>query len=476
MTKVDGKLFALASLFAVVFGAATAQEPPPAAIRLSQAIAIKTVSYDDVRGTDAEALEAFQLFLQRSYPAAHRVMQREVLAGGSVLYTWPGTEPAAPSILLLAHQDVVPADDHTLTQWRFPPFQGAIADKQVWGRGALDMKGQLISIFEAAEKLAEEGYQPKRSILIALSSDEESKSKGAQAVVKRLSERNVHLEFVLDEGPMALDPFPLTGKPAVFIGVAERGYGTIVLKAIDTAGHSSAPPLHPAVERLARAILEVRKLKFSARVDGLLAETLRELAPDMKGLAHLAASNLWLFEPLLRGELSANPAGAALIGTTSAPTMLSASDKENVMPALATAAINFRFHQRDTPDRVMARVTAAVKKFDVTAEWAAPPDPASPISSRRSGAYLKIVEAARELVPPNTPVAPGLVIGATDGRFFQGLADNVYRFQPIVLTEEEAKTMHGVNERISFENLGRSIAFFQTLIQRASSDTSGQQR
>jgi carboxypeptidase PM20D1 len=156
-----------------------------AANRLGEAIRFKTISNALNPEQDAEPLRAMQAHLLESFPAFHAVATREIVGGHSLLYTWQGSDPAQKPIALLAHQDVVPIAPKTESDWEQPPFDGLVRDGFVWGRGSWDDKGNLYSMLEAAEKLAREGFKPKRTIYFAFGHDEEvSGQRGAKAIAE----------------------------------------------------------------------------------------------------------------------------------------------------------------------------------------------------------------------------------------------------------------------------------------------------
>ncbi|MFY0573868.1 M20/M25/M40 family metallo-hydrolase [Cystobacter fuscus] len=150
-----------------------------AAQRLSQAIRFRTISHQDKAEDEPAEWERLHARLQSAYPAAHAAMTREVLSGHTLLYTWKGSDPSLAPIVLMAHQDVVPVTPGTEKDWRHPPFDGVVADGAVWGRGAIDDKGSLITLFEGAELLAAQGFTPRRTVLIASTHDEEARGEGA---------------------------------------------------------------------------------------------------------------------------------------------------------------------------------------------------------------------------------------------------------------------------------------------------------
>lgn len=455
-------------------GPAHSQSPSDVAIdvtaageRLGEAIRIPTVA----RGNDAaplESVERFRVFLAQRYPAAHRVLTRETTDARGTLYTWAGRNPQAAPILLLAHLDTVPAEEQGDATWERPAFSGVVADGAVWGRGAIDMKGQLISQFEALELLAANGFVPERTILLAIGADEETEGHSAQSIAALLQSRGVRAEFILDEGPVVVDPFELTERRAAFIGIVEKGYGTLLVTATDSGGHSSVPSRRPALHRLSEAIIAIGSMRVDRPLDAHARAMLRALAPDMSGTERFAVKNLWLLGPIVRGRLLREDAGRALLGTTFAPTMVAGSTAENQLPSVATAHINVRIHPNDTPESILADAQRAIERIgNVSVRWNALPRPASAYADTRAPSYQLVSRRVGDLAGPGVPVVPILVFGATDARFYDAISANIYRFQPYVLTQQELSQIHGANEHLSLANLERAILFFYRLIGEA---------
>ncbi len=119
----------------------------------------KTVSSLDDAALNTDQFEALHAHLQARYPKLHAALQREVVGGLSLLYTWPGSDPSAKGIVLMAHQDVVPIAPGTEDEWQAEPFAGTIKDGFVWGRGSWDDKANLIAQMEAVEMLVGLGLQ-----------------------------------------------------------------------------------------------------------------------------------------------------------------------------------------------------------------------------------------------------------------------------------------------------------------------------
>ncbi|MDY7232790.1 M20 family peptidase [Hyalangium rubrum] len=479
--SVLGLLAALVLLLVVIL-VRTATYAPPAAVdpanvqlapavtfdraraaeHLSQAIQIPTISHQDPSENQPAEWERLHAWLQTTYPSAHAAMTRELVAGHTLVYTWKGTDANLSPIVLMAHQDVVPVTKGTEKDWKHPPFAGVIAEGSVWGRGTLDNKGSLVSIFEALEALALQGFSPRRTVMLVLGHDEEANGLGAQGVAALFKSRGITAEFVLDEGMVVISDNPITRAPLAIIGVAEKGYATLVVTAQATGGHSSTPPKETGVTTLARAVTAIVEDPFPLDFQGPGAAMVRSAAAHASFPVKMAVANTWLFEPLLVSQVGATPEGAALLHTTIAPTMLKGSPKENVLPQEATAWINYRFAPGDASTEVMARAKAAVGDLPVTLSWTKTPNEASPVSSTTSESWKALAAVAGEI--SGAPVAPGLVLAGTDSRYLQPVAKDVYRFQPIELTMASTSQIHGTNEHLSLEGMERMVQFYARLI------------
>lgn len=445
--------------------AAYAVDASAAAVRLSEAVRFRTVSLVS-DGEDRAQFEELHAWMQQRYPAFHAAARREIVAELSLLYTWEGSDPGQPPIVLLAHQDVVPVPDDTREHWDVDPFGGVVRDGAVWGRGAIDDKGSLVALLEAAEYLASQGKRPVRTIIFAFGHDEEVGGAGAMAMAAVLAQRGRRAWFVLDEGLAALDRHPLTGGPAAMIGISERGSGTLRVRAVGLPGHSSMPPEETAVSLVSEAVVRIHDMPIERKLEGGPAlGMMRALAPELSVVNRMALANEWLFAPLLRQRLAGNPPAQALLGTTIAPTMIQGGSRPNVLPGEATAMINFRIHPRDNSTDLLRRARQAVADLDgVTVDWAEPPREASAVSSTTSASYALIAAMSREILP-DAPVAPGLVLAGTDSRHYANVAENVYRFQPILLTAEDLERPHGLNERLTVANLERMVRFYIGLME-----------
>ena len=437
---------------------------------LAAAVRAKTVSSPTDAALNADQFEALHAHLQSRYPKLHAAMKREVVAGLSLLYTWPGSDPAAKPILLMAHQDVVPIAPGTEKDWQAEPFAGTVRDGFVWGRGAWDDKANLISQMEAIEQLANAGFKPKRTIYLAFGADEEVGGlRGARAIAKLLAERQVKLDFVIDEGLLITDGvLPGLKAPAAIIGIAEKGFMSVALGVGATPGHSSMPPPQgtSAIAMMSAALGRLDNNQFPARIEGVAREMFETVAPEMSGFGRVALSNLWLFGPVVRKQLEAGASTNAMMHTTTALTIVNAGNKENVLPGRAEATVNFRLLPGDTQASVMDHVKQTVANERVDVKVLPGATEPSKVAPTDSASYRLIERTVRELFP-GTVVAPGLMIGGTDSQHFELVADHIFKFSPVRAKAEDLPRFHGTNERISTANLAELIRFYHRLVSQA---------
>ncbi|MBR1209563.1 M20 family peptidase [Bradyrhizobium sp. JYMT SZCCT0180] len=438
------------------------------AARLSEAIRFRTISSHEKPDQHAEALRGMQAHIEKSFPAFHAAAKREIVGQYSLLYTWEGSDPKLPPIALLAHQDVVPVAPGTEKDWQQPSFDGVIADGFIWGRGSWDNKGNLYSMLEAAETMTKGGFRPKRTIYFAFGHDEETAgTAGAKAIAALPASRGVRLDFVVDEGLLITEGM-IKGldKSAALIGVAEKGYASLVLSAQATPGHSSMPPRDTAIGMLSTALARLEDHRLPMHIRGTVAEMFDTLAPEMNGFNRVALSNLWLFKPLLIREFEKNGPSEATIRTTTALTIFHAGDKDNVLPGNAEATVNFRMIPGDTQASVTDHVRSTIRNDRISIKpFPGNTDP-PPVTGTASPSFQMLNRTIREVFP-DVIVAPGLMVGATDSRHFAGITDKIFRFSPVRANSDDLKRFHGTNERLSLEGYADMIRFYRRLIENA---------
>lgn len=431
---------------------------------LSRAIALPTVSLQEPSAKASDSFDQLHQLFQKSYPAVYAQLKPQRL-GNSLLIHWPGKRPQQKPLLLAAHLDVVPVESPQ--SWQEPPFSGRVKDKYIWGRGTLDDKGSAIAILEALEDALDAGLRPQRGLYIALGEDEEiGGAKGAQRMVGWLKSQGVRLAAVLDEGT-AIVPGALVGlaKPVALIGIAEKGYLTLELKAQLAGGHSSMPAAETAIDLLSQALLRIRQNPLPARLSGPANQLFNWLGPEMPLMNRLALANRWLSEPLLLKRFESKPSTNAMIRTTIAPTMLKGSPKENVLAAEASALVNLRVLPGDSLEQILAHFKRVIQDSRVHIRAVSPVSqaPASKVSQSDSEVFSILAQSIRQVFP-EALIAPSLVLAATDSRHYEKISDNIYRFLPVSMSESDFERVHGKNERISQSNYLQSIQFYRQLL------------
>jgi carboxypeptidase PM20D1 len=446
---------------------ARAEDGADAAVgRLAEAIRFPTVSHQDPAQRQRDVFLGFHEFLARSFPRVHAELEREVVAGLSLLYTWPGRDASRAPILLTSHFDVVPVVPETLDDWEHSPFEGVVAGGFVWGRGAIDDKAGVLATLEAVEGLLAEGFVPAQTVYLAFGHDEEiGGDEGAAGIAKLLRERGVRLVFSLDEGLVVTEGIvPGVTQPVALVGIAEKGYVTLRITAHAAGGHSSRPTGDSAIGKLAAAITALEANPMPARVDGPAAQMLDAIAPHASFPLGFVLGNRALFGPLVTSRLAADPSSNALIRTTTAVTMLEAGVKENVLPPTASAIVNFRLVPGDTVRQVEEHVRSVVGP-EIAIETIRG-DEASKVADAGSPSFA-VVRRSIEAVFPDALVVPGLVLGGTDTKHYGQVAEQAYRFAPMRARPEDVPRAHGTNERIAVANYAEMIRFYATLLREA---------
>ena len=437
--------------------------------RLAGALRFKTVSFQDSTQFDAREFEGLHRYLRDSFPKLHAALKLEKVNGYGLLYEWTGSDPGLAPVVLLAHQDVVPIEPGTEGRWTEPPFAGRIAGGYVWGRGALDDKTSLVGLLEAVEHLVAAGAKPRHTVYLAFGYDEEvGGRRGAARIAELLASRNVHPEFVLDEGG-ALATGLITGvaAPVALIGIAEKGYVTVELTAQAEGGHSSMPPRATAVGILAAGLARLETRQMPRAIRGPTADMFDYLGPEMPFAPRLVMANRWLLGGILTSQFGTTPQGNALLRTTTAPTVLQAGVKENVLPSTARALVNFRILPGDSVASVLEHVRQAVDdpRIGVNALQTTFSNP-SAVTPVDSAPFQLLARTIRQVVP-GTVVTPWLVVGATDSRHYARLTPNVLRFVGATIGKDDLRRVHGTDERVGVRAYADAVRIYIQLLKNA---------
>ena len=444
---------------------AIAPDTAGAVQRLASAIGFRTISSQEDASLNSGEFVRLHALLEKSFPRAHAALRREVIGGSSLLYTWPGSDPAAKPVAFMAHQDVVPIASGTEKAWEVEPFSGMVKDGFVWGRGAWDDKSNLMSQMEAVEMLLASGFKPRQTIYLIMGHDEEVAGlRGSKAIAELLKSRGVKLDFVIDEGPLVSEGIVAgIDRPVAIVGLAEKGFGTFRLSLGLAPGHSSMPPARTAIGMMGTALSRLEEQQLPAALGGISAAMFETLAPEMPLLNRVLLSNLWLFRPLVKSQLEKVPSINAMLRTTTALTVFNSGNKDNVLPGHAEATVNFRLLPGDSLAAVEAHVRQVVANEAIKVMPQAGNSEPSAVSPMQGAGYLAINRSVREVFA-GALVAPGLMSAGTDSRHFSVICDNIYRFSPVRARAEDLSRFHGTNERIPVSNYTEMIQFYYQLM------------
>jgi len=431
---------------------------------LSEAIRINTVSHDDTAIVNQAAFDSFFTFLKTEYAPVFENLEDTIINKRSLLLKWKGKNENTKPVILYAHLDVVPIEESTKSKWTHEPFSGEVSDGFVWGRGALDDKGSLISIFEALKRLQTKNFIPERTIYFAFGSDEEiGGNRGAAAIAEYLRAQKISFEFYMDEGGMISEGIvPNIKRPVALIGTAEKGYVTLELTVNVKGGHSSRPPKESAIDVLTSAIKKLHDNAEKRRTVETVNEFLQFVGPEMPSPLNIVFANRWLFGPLILNEYEKSDEGRALLRTTEVATIINAGEKENVIPSLVSAKVNFRVLNDESTKDVIARAT---KTINDTLVKIIPGELYEPSANASSSTYgFQLLQRTCAEIFPDAIVTPFLMLGSTDSKHFQDIVENTYRFFPVRMNDDMLGTVHGINERIGVKDYMETISFYETML------------
>lgn len=458
--------------------------------RLSEAIQIPTISTVEYGQTNFQPFNEFIEFLQTSYPKVFEKMEFTTINSYGLVFKWKGKNNNQKPVLFLSHYDVVPVNQyennptmqnnkptfnvHTKntpltsyqSQWTYPPFSGAVDQGRIYGRGTLDMKGMLISLLEASDQLITEEYQPEQDIYFAFGHDEEvSGRQGALKIAEYFKKNNIEFDAVYDEGGYVVGPNSVIkgiDKALALVGVAEKGFLTLQITVKGKGGHSSMPPKKSSLVLAAEIIDKLNSNQMKPILTKPIESFLKSVGKAMDLKSQLVIANQWLLKGLLIKSLEANASSNALIRTTTALTMVHASDAPNVLSTKTEITVNFRILQGNTIENVLNHVRGICQGYNVDYKIISSREP-SKVSNTKGKAFKKVEEAIHK-VYPNALVASYLTIGGTDAYKYEIVSDNVFRFMPIQINQYEQQLIHNDNEFITIENYMRMIEYFKILM------------
>jgi acetylornithine deacetylase/succinyl-diaminopimelate desuccinylase-like protein len=388
----------------------------------------------------------------------------EPAPGKANLYARLRGDGSARPLILLNHMDVVLASP---AYWQVDPFSGAVRDGYIWGRGALDMKGEGIAQLMTLLILKRAGVPLKRDVIFLATSDEEI---GAGVGAGWFTEHHADLirdaEFLITEGgtTRANDR---GGVDYYGVGTTEKSPFWLDMTARGTPGHGSRPTPDNPVHRLVRALGRIADWRTPLVVTPTVERYFRDLAsiePDSTRRRWFADIRLALRDSLAARVITADLTYNSLLRNTISITGLKGSDKTNVIPPLATAALDVRLLPGQEPAAFLAELQRVVGDTAVTFSPQGPSWPAT--ESPTDTELFRAIEAAARARHPNALVTTPMLAGFTDSHYFRRLGIASYGLGPFPLTVSDSRGVHGNDERVSIEALRVGVHFVYDIVQQ----------
>jgi acetylornithine deacetylase/succinyl-diaminopimelate desuccinylase-like protein len=364
----------------------------------------------------------------------------------NVIARLPGGE--GPSLAFLCHTDTVLADP---AEWTRDPWSGDVVDGEIWGRGALDMKGQVAANAVAFSSLVREGFTPAGDLLFIASADEEfgeGDARGLSWLVETHPDA-VRCDYAINEG--GGERLVLSGQPVYICGTAEKASAPFLLRVHGRAGHASTPRVADnALVKAARYIEILGTLEPEPRLipetTALLEALLGEVPQASEAFERASA-----LDPAL-GELV-----SPLLGPTFSPTMIEASSKRNVIPAVCDLVVDCRLQPGQVPGDVEPILRAALGPGDYEIQWI------EPTGGTRSELHSPLWDALESFVggvEPGAKLVPIAQAGFTDSHYLrEGFGTVAYGFFPLRSMDPElvATLIHAPDERVAVDDLELAV-------------------
>lgn len=474
--------------------------------KLSGLIQIPSESYDDLGpvGQDDRWNIFFQVekYIKTKYPIVLKHAKLDHANTHGLILTWEGSIPPseAKPILMLAHQDVVPVLAENVPDWTHPPYKGYFDGKTIWGRGATDDKGYLISIIESMDLLMKSGFKPKRTVILAFGCDEEISGRNcARPISDLLHEKygDDGIYMLMDEGSMGIQA--QFDQSFAMVSVSEKGYLDVGINVTSTGGHASNPPDHNVIGVLSEIIMNIENHPFPGKATAKnpifnFLECAAVHAPEAS--FPMAIRNK--LEKVGQGDPAAEKQLAWTMDdmryyfkTSQSVGKVNGGVKINAIPEIASTMVNLRlavessvadverhyeslirpiarkhgmsfqgFHSGDSSDNR--------RKISLSAFDALEPAPVSPMDAEP---FHILSGTIRNTLKPliddqSLIVTPYLMPANTDTKFFWKLTKNIYRFTPVNLVQNLNRA-HTTDEFILAEEFVKEPLFFATLILNA---------
>jgi len=440
---------------------AAVMSQPGSDIDLVRAIYKELIEIDttDATGDNTKAAEAMAArLLAAGFPEQDVRVIGPHPQKGNLVARFRGTGERRP-ILLLAHLDVV---DARREDWSFDPFVLTEHDGYFYGRGTIDDKAMAAIWIETFIRLKQEGFHPRRDLIVALTADEEGgRFNGVEWLLQNHRDL-IDAEFCLNEGANGQLK---SGKPLLLgVQASEKMYQTFAIEVRNRGGHSSRPRKDNAIYILADGLRRLEAYDFPARLDAVTRAYYAAAAELYSGQvgADMAAAARPRPDRKAIERLSESAYDNALLRTTCVATRLEAGHADNALPQTARATVNCRILPGDSPDevhRALARIMddsrIAVRPLDE-----ARPSPPSPLAPE----ILSPIEQTAAHIWPGVPVVPVMSTGATDGAHLRRAGIPTYGVSGLFGDVGDDRA-HGKDERLGVRQFYEGREFLYRLVQ-----------
>ena len=397
-------------------------------------------------GNETRAAELLRAFLEPSGVACE--LFAKVPDRANLVARIPGRDPDAPRLLFLSHTDTVVADP---AEWVVDPWSGDLTDGQVWGRGALDMKGQVAAAAVAIASLARAGFEPEGDVIFAATADEEVGADFGLSWLCREHPEAVRASYCVNEG--GGDRIEIGGRPLYLCATAEKASSPFVLRLRGRSGHASMPGVADNALLKAGSVLE-RLAAFEPALS--LGPEARAFVEAIIGPVTDAAD---AFARLEEQAPRAAHMNEAMLRASVSPTMISASRTRNVIPALCEIVCDCRLLPGQTQDEVETAIRTALGPDGYELEWL------EYVGGTRSSLHTPLWDAISSFVEheePGASLVPILLTGFTDSHFLREAFGTVaYGFFPMraMSAELAALLVHSADERVAVDDLELGTEF-----------------
>ncbi len=409
-------------------------------------------------GNEAPAAEFFaEIFRKQGIeyktyePESSRISIRAVL---------PGSGERGP-VILLNHMDVVPAESK---DWSFDPFSGEIRDGFIHGRGAMDMKGQGIMELMAFLAMKREGVKLRGDLVFLAVADEETLGEqGVKFLLEKYPE-DFKADLVINEGGFGLRDV-LPDKPALLISTAEKGLRWVKLTRTGPPGHGSTPHGHNALAELTKALSRLLAEESPVTITPIIAEYFRKMAQGWDFLkAYMEDGKTETLVSILnQSGLLAIPQVSAMLRNTISLTGMQAGTNVNVIPGTAEAQLDIRLLPGQDGDSFMKVIKERLGDTEITFDLIGSTEPTE---SRWGTQDYGLIEEVLQEEFPGCVVAPSLLFAASDSRFFRHNGIPAYGICPVLVSLEDINMIHGIDEKISVENMIKGTEVYTKIIRR----------